>query len=667
MFEDLTAFVGTNGCGKSAVLQALMKLFGVGPGERDLERGDFHVPVGKTLEDIGETSLYIEVRLDFPELEEADDEEDGDEKKADDRAVAECFRHMIVADEDGIPYCRIRLEGLWSPSSLPDGDIGQAVYWITTTADEPAEAHKRPMRSSDRSRIQLIYVPASRDPLRQVRYVSGSMLHHLFRAVRWSEDVTEGVEKASKELADKFAEEEGVEAIEEALQNNWQSLHPGKAYSEIAVRPTARRFDEILKRIETIFFPGPGNVELPIDRLSDGMKSLFYLAIVGASFDIYEQACQNITSEGDEEDDEKPIIASKLDPPSLIVLAIEEPENHLAPHYLGRIMTLLRKTAGAEYGQVILTSHSASILSRIEPEEVRLLRLDDTDATTIVRHIVLPKETDEAYQYVREAVRAYPELYFARLVILGEGDSEEIVLPRLSEASGLPVDHSFLSIVPLGGRHVNHFWRLLHDLGIPHITLLDLDLERTGGGWGRIKYACQQLIVYGVPREKLLALDEGKVLSDAELESMHTWEVDSKAMTPWLKDLERCNVFFSQPLDLDFMMLEKFPSEYMKMAKKGPKIPEEKTKYQTSVDAVINAVLGEENNGRKTYSAAQFKLFFWYRYLFLNRSKPAIHLMALNEIPVRDLTKNAPEVLLRVITRMKKKLGVALEDEGDAG
>ena len=42
---------------------------------------------------------------------------------------------------------------------------------------------------------------------------------------------------------------------------------------------------------------------------------------------------------------------------------------------------------------------------------------------------------------------------------------------------------------PISGRHVNHFWRLLNDLEIPFITLLDLDRERDGGGWGRIKYA----------------------------------------------------------------------------------------------------------------------------------------------------------------------------------
>lgn len=32
------------------------------------------------------------------------------------------------------------------------------------------------------------------------------------------------------------------------------------------------------------------------------------------------------------------------------------------------------------------------------------------------------------YKSIKEAVKAYPELYFAKLVILGEGDSEEITI-----------------------------------------------------------------------------------------------------------------------------------------------------------------------------------------------------------------------------------------------
>lgn len=33
----------------------------------------------------------------------------------------------------------------------------------------------------------------------------------------------------------------------------------------------------------------------------------------------------------------------------------------------------------------------------------------------------MPPEEEEAYKFVREAVHAFPELYFSRLVVLGEG------------------------------------------------------------------------------------------------------------------------------------------------------------------------------------------------------------------------------------------------------
>jgi hypothetical protein len=42
--------------------------------------------------------------------------------------------------------------------------------------------------------------------------------------------------------------------------------------------------------------------------------------------------------------------------------------------------------------------------------------------------------------------------------------------------------------------YVNHFWRLLNSLKIPYVTLLDFDIDRNGGGYGRIKYAVEQLL-----------------------------------------------------------------------------------------------------------------------------------------------------------------------------
>ncbi len=67
-------------------------------------------------------------------------------------------------------------------------------------------------------------------------------------------------------------------------------------------------------------------------------------------------------------------------------------------------------------------------------------------------------------------------------------------MPRLAEALDLLIDPAFVAIVPLGGRHVQYFWKLLTHLGIPHATLLDLDLGRDGGGFGRVKIGIETLI-----------------------------------------------------------------------------------------------------------------------------------------------------------------------------
>src|SRR6185369_15401070 len=150
-----------------------------------------------------------------------------------------------------------------------------------------------------------------------------------------------------------------------------------------------------------------------------------------------------------------------------------------------------------------------------------------------------------------------PELYFSRLVVLGEGASEEIVLPRVLGAKGLPADAVAVAITPLGGRHVNHFWRLLNNLGIPHLTLLDLDRGRHQGGWGRVRYASAQLLKIS---PGIKNLKEG-------IDAMRAWDSDDDVMTckdgvDWRNWLRTQGIHFSSPLDLDFAMLERFPAAY---------------------------------------------------------------------------------------------------------
>lgn len=71
--------------------------------------------------------------------------------------------------------------------------------------------------------------------------------------------------------------------------------------------------------------------------------------------------------------------------------------------------------------------------------------------------------------------------------------------PRIAGALGVvPLDPSFVPVVPLGGRYVTHFWRLLSDLEIPQATSLDFETGRAHGGADMIRSIVENLDAIGV-------------------------------------------------------------------------------------------------------------------------------------------------------------------------
>jgi putative ATP-dependent endonuclease of OLD family len=337
--------------------------------------------------------------------------------------------------------------------------------------------------------------------------------------------------------------------------------------------------------------------------------------------------------------------------PALTLFAVEEPENHLSPYYLSRIIQQIQSMVKGGAGQALISSHSPSVLSRVPPEKVRYCRRDSASATSSVLSVPLPLDDIEAVKFVRSAMLAYPELYFARFVLLVEGDSERIVLPKLAEALELLIDPSFVAIVPLGGRHVQHFWRLLNGLGIPFATLLDLDLGREGGGFGRIKNAVHHLLANGTDRQQLLTLADASVMSNEDLESMHGWAHCTPTLLSWVNRLEQFNVFFSWPLDLDLAMLKAFPEAYKAIIEgTGPRM--------TNQDAG-QVVLGAGGHGLAAYAddeAMFVEHMAAYRYHFLTHSKPATHLRALTKIAAGSLKNEMPACLRKVLQHIKNNL-----------
>ncbi|KPW40615.1 hypothetical protein ALP45_01943 [Pseudomonas coronafaciens pv. atropurpurea] len=616
-FEDVTYLLGPNGAGKTATLQALARMFGFEPGLRRLRRSDFHVPL-EELEAPPQRILWLEADFTFDETQ--DDE--------DDDTVPPFFSQMALQSADESPRLRFRLEGVLHP----DGDVEERFLYVTRMDEHELPTTVKPVAKGERDEIHLHYLPARRDPADHVAYGATALLGRLLRAVNWSDD-RDSIKVLTTQITECLSGNESIKALSTSLSSAWQRLHRGNFFASPSLTFANSEIEAILRHLSISFSPGHGETQVDYARLSDGQKSMLYLSLVLTSLSIGREVRSAENTSFD------PL---KLKPAAFTILAVEEPENSLSPHYLGRIVSSLKSSVGVD-AQALIATQAPSMLRRVEPEHIRYLRLNvkrETDVSTIV----LPEKQSDAYKFVREAVQAFPEVYFARLVVLGEGDSEEIVLPRILQAKGAPVDEFAVAIAPLGGRHVNHFWRLLTALGTPHITLLDLDVGRHQGGWGRVNYVRDQLDKFD-PARNIPGGWTRYAWDDAEIpvRTHHWFENGTDNRVDLFDELEKRDVFFSEPLDLDFAMLKSFPNAFGAT----PSAP-------TLHDHV--AVLGKSHFNPDQYGDGEQQLFAAYHKLFKLSSKPAAHLDALGRLTDAELLASLPSSLNRLADRVIAKL-----------
>ena len=67
--ESTTIIIGPNGSGKTAILQALARMFASNPFLRKIQQDDFHVPYDEQ-ENPSERTLFIEADFSLPEAAE---------------------------------------------------------------------------------------------------------------------------------------------------------------------------------------------------------------------------------------------------------------------------------------------------------------------------------------------------------------------------------------------------------------------------------------------------------------------------------------------------------------------------------------------------------------------------------------------------------------------
>ncbi|EFC3662394.1 AAA family ATPase, partial [Escherichia coli] len=304
--DSFTSLIGGNGTGKTALLLALVRMFSVKSADRVIQADDFHVPPGEKIDDQDERNFTIRIRFEFADL-----------KDGQDSTVSDFFGHLVSDGKDEIPYCIAKLRAKWIKTNLAGGDIESELVW--EVGDE-----ERKISAYERSRIHVHYVPAYRDPSTQLKQTAGTIMHRLINAVEWSDDIAHKIGEGARSIDEQFQNESGIKTITTSLAKNWNSLFTGGYFENLKIHPVMNGVEDVLKHIDTVFLPTPDTQPLSTDRLSDGMKSLFYLSLVKSAFDIESDIIEGLN-------ENLAISIDALEPPDLTLILIEEPENHLSP------------------------------------------------------------------------------------------------------------------------------------------------------------------------------------------------------------------------------------------------------------------------------------------------------------------------------------------------
>lgn len=586
-------------------------------------------------------SLRIEVILCFPELEGVaeDDRED---------AVAEFFLQMAASGEGEPLKSRIQLRATWTDDGTPDGNIEEEIKWVLTLEDDFEEDECKRVLPAQRGSIQLVYIPATRDVGAQV---TSFLKGRLWQAARWSTKFRNSAARTATLIQNRFDREEPAKFVLERLERRWRQVHEADTDTTPLLRLVDRRFDEFVRNATFMFYPDESGRDRELVDLSDGQRSLFHIALTAATLEVERDAFAVTHSDG-------AFDVAKMRRAHLTILGIEEPENSLSPFFLSRIIAQCREIGSLQSAQVAVSSHSSAILSRIDPEEVRYFRIERGSRKSSVKRLSLPAGDEEASRYVRLAVKAYPELYFARFVVLGEGESERLIIPKIAEAMGMEMDPSFVPIVPLGGRHVAHFWKLLNDLRIPHATLLDLDLGRRHGGAETVRTVVETLRAIGNDLSANRCVLDGEIAVEELTDLDHGDLCDGWESNTWLQALKLEGVYFSYPVDIDFSMLSAFPVAY-EHPRSGGHGPRGDAMAIKEKKAVTLKTGGDPSLFDVSYDDA----FKWYPYLFVSSSKPETHLSAINRIEASELADGAPAELRALIEHVKKALALRGDEE----
>jgi len=163
------------------------------------------------------------------------------------------------------------------------------------------------------------------------------------------------------------------------------------------------------------------------------------------------------------------------------LLLIEEPEAHLHAQRQLQVMKSLQSRARTEGIQVIVTTHSPNLASAISLENLVIVRKRQAFSLAVGETELEGSDRGFLERFL-DVTKA--NLFFAYGVLIVEGDAENVLLPTLARLIGRDLTEHGVSIVNVGGVGLGRYARIFKrklpakqgELGIRVACITDMDV-----------------------------------------------------------------------------------------------------------------------------------------------------------------------------------------------
>lgn len=434
--EQTTVLTGMNNTGKTSFLKALQIALG---NRQFVSQDDFFIKHNRCAENITIDVLIVPI--------------DADGKQSED--FSEDWEVLLTTDRirtDGIKHFSPLRTSVTFDTIKNSYKVQQTILnkWPTIKMGEidwfNADNGKKTRFRFDE--LPFFYMDAQRDILEDTK-VRGSYLGKMLSKIEYSADDIQAIEQQIEQLNDKAVSSSDIlshikttlKGLDSALENT---------SSGVELTPFTKKIRDLNKGL-TIYY-GDSQDSFSMEYHGMGTRSWSSLLTLKSFIGLLAGNAKK----------EKTVF--------LPILAIEEPEAHLHPNAQKQLYNQISSIEG----QKIISTHSPYIAAVAELGQIRNFYKEQKVSCGKVAVDTL---TDEwKWKIKRQVVSSRGEIFFSKLLVFFEGETEEQALPILAQHYfGKSAVEMGIDFVGVGGYNYLPFLIFAESLNIPWLILSDAE------------------------------------------------------------------------------------------------------------------------------------------------------------------------------------------------